>query len=118
MLKQRLLASGWQLQQKHYTDGPAQVFKHPDYVGEIGLIMPYEKDFCASCNRLRVSAKGKLHLCLFGEEGIDIRPWLQNDEQQTELQQRLITALQGKREHHFLHQGDSGVRQHLASIGG
>ncbi|MEH8138460.1 GTP 3',8-cyclase MoaA [Gallibacterium anatis] len=118
VLKQRLLASGWQLQQKHYTDGPAQVFKHPDYVGEIGLIMPYEKDFCASCNRLRVSAKGKLHLCLFGEEGIDIRPWLQNDEQQTELQQRLITALQGKREHHFLHQGDSGVRQHLASIGG
>lgn len=118
VLKQRLLASGWQLQQKHYTDGPAQVFKHPDYVGEIGLIMPYEKDFCASCNRLRVSAKGKLHLCLFGEEGIDIRPWLQNDEQQTELQQRLMAALQGKREHHFLHQGDSGVRQHLASIGG
>ena len=63
--------------------------------------MPYEKDFCASCNRLRVSAKGKLHLCLFGEEGIDIRPWLQNDEQQTELQQRLMAALQGKREHHF-----------------
>ncbi|OBW99743.1 GTP 3',8-cyclase MoaA [Gallibacterium genomosp. 1] len=118
VLKQRLLASGWQLQQKHYTDGPAQVFKHPDYVGEIGLIMPYEKDFCASCNRLRVSAKGKLHLCLFGEEGIDIRPWLQNDEEQTELQQRLMAALQGKREHHFLHQGDSGVRQHLASIGG
>ena len=118
VLKQRLLASGWQLQQKHYTDGPAQVFKHPDYVGEIGLIMPYEKDFCASCNRLRVSAKGKLHLCLFGEEGIDIRPWLQKDEQQAELQQRLMAALQGKREHHFLHQGDSGVRQHLASIGG
>lgn len=118
ILKEKLLNSGWQLQQKHYTDGPAQVFKHPDYVGEIGLIMPYEKDFCASCNRLRISALGKLHLCLFGEEGIDIREWLQTDDQQAQLQQTLITALQGKREHHFLHQGDSGVRNHLASIGG
>ncbi|OBX08036.1 molybdenum cofactor biosynthesis protein A [Gallibacterium salpingitidis] len=118
ILKEKLLNSGWQLQQKHYTDGPAQVFKHPDYVGEIGLIMPYEKDFCASCNRLRISALGKLHLCLFGEAGIDIREWLQTDDQQAQLQQTLITALQGKREHHFLHQGDSGVRNHLASIGG
>ncbi|OBX10616.1 GTP 3',8-cyclase MoaA [Gallibacterium genomosp. 3] len=118
ILKQKLLDAGWQLQHKHHTDGPAQVFKHPDYVGEIGLIMPYEKDFCASCNRLRVSAQGKLHLCLFGEEGIDIRQWLQDDDQQFELQQALITALQGKREHHFLHQGDSGIRNHLASIGG
>ncbi|MFC0308490.1 GTP 3',8-cyclase MoaA [Gallibacterium trehalosifermentans] len=118
ILKQKLLASGWQLQAKHHTDGPAQVFKHHEYVGEIGLIMPYEKDFCASCNRLRVSALGKLHLCLFGEAGIDIRQWLQDDNQQFELQQQLIEALQGKREHHFLHQGDSGVRNHLASIGG
>ncbi|MGK3430163.1 hypothetical protein ACSLO7_31570, partial [Klebsiella pneumoniae] len=43
----------------------------PDYAGEIGLIMPYEKDFCATCNRLRVSSVGKLHLCLFGEGGVN-----------------------------------------------
>ena len=118
VLEQKLLLSGWQLQAKGRSDGPAKVFRHPDYVGEIGLIMPYEKNFCASCNRLRVSAKGKLHLCLFGEEGIELRDLLQSDEQQPLLQARIFSALQGKREHHYLHIGDSGVRNHLASIGG
>lgn len=115
---QRLLNEGWKLQPKALSDGPAKVLSHPDYLGEIGLIMPYEKSFCASCNRLRVSATGKLHLCLFGEEGVDIRDLLQSDEQQLQLETRLKSALQGKREHHYLHIGDSGVRNNLASIGG
>ena len=118
ILVKKLLEQGWQLQQKAITDGPAKVFKNPDYMGEIGLIMPYEKNFCASCNRLRVSAKGKLHLCLFGEEGIELRDLLRSDDQQSILQARIFSALQGKREHHYLHQGDTGIRQHLASIGG
>ena len=118
ILVKKLLEQGWQLQQKAITDGPAKVFKHPDYMGEIGLIMPYEKNFCASCNRLRVSAKGKLHLCLFGEEGIELRDLLRSDDQQSILQARIFSALQGKREHHYLHHGDTGIRQHLASIGG
>ncbi|AGI32419.1 TPA: GTP 3',8-cyclase MoaA [Mannheimia haemolytica] len=114
----RLLQEGWQLQPKAMSDGPAKVLSHPDFKGEIGLIMPYEKNFCASCNRLRVSALGKLHLCLFGEEGIDIRDLLASDEQQLQLETRLKSSLQGKREHHYLHIGDSGVRNNLASIGG
>ena len=118
VLADKLLHAGWQLKKRERSDGPAKVFYHPDYVGEIGLIMPYEKNFCASCNRLRVSAKGKLHLCLFGEEGIDLRDLLQSDEQQFILRARLFSALQGKREHHFLHLGDSGVRTNLATIGG
>ena len=118
ILVKKLLEQGWQLQQKAITDGPAKVFKHPDYMGEIGLIMPYENNFCASCNRLRVSAKGKLHLCLFVEEGIELRDLLRSDDQQSILQARIFSALQGKREHHYLHQGDTGIRQHLASIGG
>lgn len=118
VLADRLIREGWQLQQKAQTDGPAKVFKHPDYQGEIGLIMPYEKNFCAGCNRLRVSATGKLHLCLFGEESIELRDLLQHDAQQSQLKFRLQAALQGKREHHFLHQGDSGIRKNLATIGG
>ena len=118
ILADRLIKDGWQLQQKTHFDGPAKVYRHPDYMGEIGLIMPYEKNFCASCNRLRISAKGKLHLCLFGEEGVDVRDLLQSDQQLPQLQARISAALQGKREHHFLHQGDSGIRTNLASIGG
>lgn len=118
LLVEKLQRAGWQLQQRHYTDGPAKVFRHEDYQGEIGFIMPYEKNFCASCNRLRVSAKGKLHLCLFGEEGIELRDLLQQDSQQPQLRARILSALQTKGEHHFLHQGYTGIRQNLASIGG
>lgn len=118
ILEQQLLQEGWQLQQRAITDGPAKVFKHPDYLGEVGLIMPYEKHFCTTCNRLRISAKGKLHLCLFGEEGIELRDLLQSDEQQIQLKTRIASALQGKRAHHFLHIGDTGVRTNLSTIGG
>ncbi|MBE2895684.1 GTP 3',8-cyclase MoaA [Pasteurellaceae bacterium HPA106] len=118
VLMQKLLKCGWQQQQRALTDGPAKVFTHPDYVGSIGLIMPYAKNFCVDCNRLRVSANGQLHLCLFGEDGINLRDLLQSDSQQGQLQLRLQQALTFKREHHYLHQGDSGVRAHLASIGG
>ncbi|WP_200765765.1 GTP 3',8-cyclase MoaA [Vibrio nigripulchritudo] len=117
-IRNHLIANGWLLKPKALNDGPAQVFIHPDYQGEIGLIMPYEKDFCESCNRLRISAKGKLHLCLFGEEGVELRDLLQRDDQESELIQRISQQLQNKSVSHFLHDGNSGITPHLASIGG
>ncbi len=117
-IRDYLLGNGWLLKARADNDGPAQVFIHPDFQGEIGLIMPYEKDFCRSCNRLRVSALGKLHLCLFGEQGIELRDLLQDDHQENALIERIQTQLQNKAETHFLHDGNSGVTPHLASIGG
>ncbi|GDY25733.1 MULTISPECIES: GTP 3',8-cyclase MoaA [unclassified Agarivorans] len=116
--KQLLLNEGWEQQISAHNAGPAQVFHHSDYAGKIGLIMPYSKDFCASCNRLRVSSQGKLHLCLFGEEGVDLRDLLQDPIQQAQLSQRIETALQTKKVSHFLHDGNTGATPHLASIGG
>ncbi|EGQ9783199.1 GTP 3',8-cyclase MoaA [Vibrio vulnificus] len=117
-IRNHLIANGWLLKVKAANDGPAQVFVHPDYQGEIGLIMPYEKDFCASCNRLRVSAKGKLHLCLFGDRGVELRDLLQQDSQETALIERIQAELQTKSVSHFLNDGNTGMTPHLASIGG
>ncbi|MGY0613885.1 GTP 3',8-cyclase MoaA [Vibrio sp. FJH11] len=117
-IRNQLIANGWLLKVRSRNDGPAQVFVHPDYKGEIGLIMPYEKDFCESCNRLRVSAIGKLHLCLFGEHGIDLRDLLERDDQESELIERIQAQLQTKSVSHFLHDGNPGMTPHLASIGG
>lgn len=117
-IRNHLIANNWILKPRGESDGPAQVFTHPDYLGEIGLIMPYEKDFCQSCNRLRVSAKGKLHMCLFGDYGVDLRELLQEDTQQDELIQCIQTQLDNKAEGHFLHDGHAGMTPHLASIGG
>ncbi len=118
ILVDKLLQEGWTQHCHSPLDGPAKIFSHSDYQGEIGLIMPYEKNFCANCNRLRVSATGQLHLCLFGEKGIDLRDLLQDDSQENALKLRIVEALKHKREQHFLHQGDTGVRGNLASIGG
>ncbi|MBL1377909.1 GTP 3',8-cyclase MoaA [Zobellella iuensis] len=118
LIKEQLLRAGWQQKVRAHNDGPAEVFWHPDYVGEIGLIMPYAKDFCASCNRLRVSSLGKLHLCLFGDYGVELRDLLAEDGQHAALQLRLREALADKKATHFLHQGQTGMTPHLASIGG
>ena len=80
--------------------------------------MPYEKDFCASCNRLRVSSTGKLHLCLFGDGGVDLRDLLADDAQQGNLEARISQALTQKKQTHFLHQGNTGITQNLSYIGG
>jgi len=118
VLRDELLKRGWIHQLRQRSDGPAQVFCHPDYEGEIGLIMPYEKDFCASCNRLRVSSVGKLHLCLFGDGGVDLRDLLADDVQQQALEARISEALMHKKQTHFLHQGNTGITQNLSYIGG
>lgn len=117
-VKDRLLAEGWQPVMRSREAGPAEEFWHADYAGRIGLIMPYSKDFCSSCNRLRVSSTGKLHLCLFTEQGLDIRPWMQPNVDSAQLQQKLVDLLAHKAPTHLLHDGDTGGTQNLSIIGG
>lgn len=118
VIRDALLARGWIHQLRGRSDGPAQVFCHPDYQGQIGLIMPYEQDFCATCNRLRVSSTGQLHLCLFGDGGIALRDLLSDDCQQAALEARITHALSHKKQTHFLHQGNPGITRNLSYIGG
>ncbi|RQW61860.1 GTP 3',8-cyclase MoaA [Vibrio viridaestus] len=114
---QRLLNSGWSERIRSLTAGPAREFTHPQYIGSVGVIAPYSKDFCQSCNRLRVSSQGKLHLCLFGEEGYDLRPYISNDDPSL-LDNAIAEFLGYKKDSHFLHSGNSGHTSHLAMIGG
>jgi cyclic pyranopterin phosphate synthase len=110
---------GWLLQPRASTDGPAVTYRPPDGSrGGIGLILPYGPDFCASCNRLRVSAAGRLHLCLFGEGGHDLRDLAQSSSQQAALMDRIASLLPLKVDSHRLVDGDSGATRHFASIGG
>ncbi|MFU8785464.1 GTP 3',8-cyclase MoaA [Aliidiomarina sp.] len=116
-VKEKLLAGGWSQTIKSITAGPAQEFSHPDYAGRMGLIMPYSTDFCADCNRLRVSSRGQLFMCLFAEQHNDLRQYLQNDDS-APLIQHLHDVLQGKAESHYLHEEFTGATRHLAMIGG
>ena len=64
-----------------------------------------------------VAANGKLHLCLFSEQGIDMRYLLANGDV-VGLQQFLVECLGEKHATHFLHEGNTGATKHLAMLGG
>lgn len=112
-----LLKHGWQTNTRGSADGPAIEYSHPDYLGRIGIIAPYAAHFCDSCNRLRVSSVGKVHLCLFDQGNYDIREHLQQNDVRG-----LVNTLQRfmpiKPEHHHLHDSNSGMMNNLSMIGG
>jgi cyclic pyranopterin phosphate synthase len=117
-LELRLQAAGWRLRMRAADAGPAREYAHPQFRGTIGVIAPYSRDFCTGCNRLRVTARGDLRLCLFGDFGIALRPLLQSDADHDALVMRIATQLGLKAAGHGLHQGHTGLTPHLASIGG
>ena len=116
-IKQQLQSEGWSLTARDNNAGPAQEFTHPDYKGKMGLIMPYSKDFCDDCNRLRVSSLGQLFLCLFTEQHQDIRKYLRSDDPEP-LMKALQDNIMLKEATHGLHENNSGATRHLAMIGG
>jgi len=117
-LRQHFLNTGWTPSKRTASAGPAIVYNHPDHTGNVGIIAAYSPSFCEGCNRLRISATGDLHLCLFGNNGIPLRQLLQADSQKEELKQSILTHLDEKVPAHFLSDGNPGGTPHLASIGG
>ncbi|KQY91439.1 cyclic pyranopterin phosphate synthase MoaA [Caulobacter sp. Root1455] len=112
-----LAARGWTPVAKAFDDGPATDYAHPDHAGRIGLIAPYAPGFCDSCNRLRVTSRGALRLCLFGELGVNLRDLLVPGQEEA-LQARIQAALVGKPAGHRLHENNSGDTRQLAQFGG
>jgi cyclic pyranopterin phosphate synthase len=64
---------GLHLEHKIESFGPARLCSVTGGVGKVGFISPVSRHFCGSCNRLRLTADGKLRTCLFSEEEIDIK---------------------------------------------
>jgi len=117
VLKAWLEARGWSATARGFDDGPAVEYVHPDHQGRIGLIAPYGAGFCDSCNRVRVTATGRLRLCLFGEGGIDLRDLLDRDAPAA-VAERVTASMASKTSGHRLREGLSGDTRHLAQLGG
>ena len=116
--KDYLEKNNWIYQTFGKDAGPALNYMHPDFKGKFGLIAPYSKDFCKSCNRLRITARGDLRLCLFGNTGTSIRHLLQKDSQKDELVDLIISQLHLKKASHHLELGDTGATSNLSTTGG
>lgn len=118
VIQKVLLAQGWSLLPRSEGAGPAITYSHPDFMGSVGIIAPYSKDFCTTCNRLRVTARGDLRLCLFGESGYNLRSFCQRDEDCEALQEKVLSLMHFKSATHYLREGKTGITPHLASLGG
>ena len=81
---------------KNGHDGPARLFKFPGAAGEIGFISPISDHFCRTCNRLRLTADGKLKTCLFSDEEVDLKTLLRSSCRDEELEKELCEAISSK----------------------
>lgn len=98
----------------HSTGGPARYVDIAETGGKLGLITPHSGNFCANCNRLRVTATGQLYPCLGGSERVDLRAALRSDAPQVELARALQKAMFIKPEKHLFRMDERGADPHLA----
>ena len=118
VFKDYLNKNKWIYQTLGKDAGPALNYINPEYKGKFGIIAPYSKDFCKSCNRLRITSRGDLRLCLFGNTGISVRHLLQKDDQLEEIKDLILAQMKFKKESHYLELGDTGSTTNLSKTGG
>ncbi len=100
------------------NDGPAKQYRFAHAKGEIGIISPISNHFCADCNRLRLTADGKLRPCLFSDHEIDIKTSLRSGCTQEDIKRLIQQGIAEKpKRHHAGHGNNTGLRP-MSKIGG
>ncbi|MFZ4790795.1 MAG: GTP 3',8-cyclase MoaA [Candidatus Competibacteraceae bacterium] len=102
------------------TGGPSRYYRIPGTGSRIGFISPHSHNFCDDCNRVRVSAEGRLLLCLGQEHSVDLRRVLRaHPGDRDRLQQAMIAALNIKPHgHEFQMSGQPVILRHMSHTGG
>jgi cyclic pyranopterin phosphate synthase len=96
-------------------NGPARYFRFDGARGTVGVITPMSHTYCGSCNRVRLTADGRLRTCLFGDDEVDLRSPLREG---LPLEPFFRSALSSKpKEHHLLQMQVGGLRA-LSQVGG
>jgi len=99
-------------------NGPAKYFRLPGAKGTIGFITPVTEHFCYQCNRLRLTADGKLRPCLLSEQEIDLRGALRSGAPPQELKRLIEKAIASKPERHYLSEGKKQKGRPFSQVGG
>ncbi len=94
--------------------GPARYYRFPGAQGTIGVISPLSHHFCGECNRLRLTADGKLRTCLFSDDELDVRSVLRGGTD-ADVRALIESALASKPEGH---NQQHGTVRRMSQIGG
>jgi cyclic pyranopterin phosphate synthase len=85
----------------HNSGGPARFYQFDDSPVKIGFISPHSHNFCGDCNRVRLTAEGRLLLCLGNEHSVDLREVVRLSQDDAVLKQAIIDAMGLKPERHY-----------------
>lgn len=102
------------------TGGPSRYYRMPDSKTRVGFISPHSHNFCSQCNRVRLTAEGKLLLCLGQEHSMDLRQVVRSNPTNDEpLQQAVIDAMEIKpKGHDFDLTSQPVIFRHMNATGG
>lgn len=95
--------------------GPARYYAFPDGQGTVGVISPLSRHFCSECNRLRLTADGKIRPCLFSDDEYDVRNALRTSDDDAAVRKVLLEALGAKPDEHH---DKVGTERGMSQIGG
>lgn len=100
-------------------DGPSRNFLIAGTNTKIGVISAVSQHFCETCNRVRLTAKGVLALCLGQEDSVDLRTPLRNGVTDEELEQIITDAMLKKPEKHFFNENVHNIEfRQMVQLGG
>jgi cyclic pyranopterin phosphate synthase len=86
--------------------------------GVVGFISPVSEPYCGSCNRMRLTADGKFHLCLLNDDELDVKQALRSGGGVEAVQEILLKAVAAKPTGHRLDEGLSTRQRSMFQIGG
>lgn len=98
--------------------GPARYLKSPDGAFSVGFITPISQHFCASCNRVRLSVDGALHLCLGDEARVALRDLVRGGASDDDLVQAIRAAIRLKPRSHEFSNASKAIIRVMAATGG
>jgi GTP 3',8-cyclase len=101
----------------HKTGGPARYWTVAGSQTRLGLISPLTRNFCESCNRIRVSASGQLYMCLGHEDHVDLRGALRSADPAA-VDDAVDRALRLKPKAHDFHLEHAATKRHMNVTGG
>jgi GTP 3',8-cyclase len=99
-------------------NGPARYYRLPGAAGTVGFIGAMSEHFCRACNRLRLTADGRLRPCLMSDEELDLRTPLRAGADLATVKDLLIQAIRNKPEGHRLAEAPAPQGRTMAEIGG
>ena len=117
-MRQRLAVLGKLEPCSFKGNGPAKYFHLPQAKGTIGFITPVSEHFCFHCNRLRLTADGKLRPCLLSDEEIDLRQPLRSGISSANLKRLIKKAVASKPLRHRLTEGRVPQDRPFSQVGG